>query len=905
MNLFLYILLIIVVLGWLGLIYFLFKGLRRLPSTAKEQLGRPAFPGEEGVVLAIEVPKENEKTPAAAELLFSSLHGISDRVSFEIEAREKAIRFYVWAPKALKGYVEAQIYAQYPEASIFETKDYFPRTTGDLVIAATELKFAKADFVPIKTFLNFEADPIAGLTAALGNLAGSERMWIQLVIRPTNENWRRQAVRYIEAVKTGRLSGSLAGEVMKGVAGLVGEAVRQAVTGPPTTQTQKAPVALSPGTELLLKAIEEKSGKLGFETKIRLASLASTPAAAKARLDLLLGAFRQFNVQSLNSFVSGAYWTDALAVLSLLRRRNFASPGIILNTTELASLYHLPNASVATPNIVWAGAKKGEPPANLPLLSATPPEELTILAKTSFRGAEELFGIRNPDRRRHIYVIGKSGVGKSTLLMNMSIADIRANRGVGIIDPHGEYAEKILDFVPNSRVNDVVLFSPADKEYPVAFNILELKDPELKTVVASGVVSVFKKIFGYSWGPRLEYWLRNSILALLDFPNATLLMVPRLLTEKEFRRKVVEKIKDPVLKSYWLNEFEMMDQRQRNETIGPILNKVGQFISSPLIRNIVGQPHSTIDFRKVMDEKKILVVNLSKGTIGEDNASLLGSLVITALQLAALSRANVPEAKREDFFLYVDEFQNFATDSFAVILSEARKYHLSLTIANQYMAQLPEEVRDAVFGNVGTIIAFRVGADDAVYLKREFAPVFDEEDLVNLDVFSIYVKLSVNGITTAAFSAKTLPLPQDTTGNREKIIALSREQYSKPRQFVEEKIQATMVERAEAAPAALGGEKMTRFQPGDFGPTAPRFRAVSKRAPRPKPKESLLRRLIEGIEKEKQATPPLEEQLEEIKKQLENQSPRSAPLDSAWDKQGRQNKPVSELKEGEEKEIGN
>ena len=421
-------------------------------------------------------------------------------------------------------------------------------------------------------------------------------------------------------------------------------------------------------------------------------------------------------------------------------------------------------------------------------MDEVPAEDLTVLAKTNFRGSDEKFGIKLKDRHRHIYVMGKSGTGKSTLLENMAIDDIRERRGLAVIDPHGDFVGALLDFVPSYRVNDTIVFDPGDRDHPIAINMFEITDPKYKVVVASGIVGIFKKIFGYSWGPRLEYWLSSAVLALLDYPDATLLLVPQLFTDKEFRKKVIAKIQDPLIKSRWINEYGKLDQRQQSETISPILNKVGQFLSSPLIRNVVGQPKSSIDFRKVMDEGKIVLVRLSKGIIGEDNAALLGSMIITQIQLAAMTRADILESERKDFYLYVDEFQNFATESFQTILSEARKYHLSLTLANQYMEQLSEEVRSSIFGNVNTLITFRVGGADAESLEKEFAPVFDANDLVNLSPFNIYIKLSIDNLTTDAFSAQTLPLPTDRNNLTAKIINVSRERYGRDVKFVQEKI---------------------------------------------------------------------------------------------------------------------
>ncbi|MFH0779803.1 MAG: type IV secretion system DNA-binding domain-containing protein [Parcubacteria group bacterium] len=420
------------------------------------------------------------------------------------------------------------------------------------------------------------------------------------------------------------------------------------------------------------------------------------------------------------------------------------------------------------------------------------PSGLTMLAETNFRGEKKKFGIRDDDRRRHVYVIGKTGMGKSVLLENMAYSDIINGKGICYVDPHGDSAELLIDCIPNSRINDVIYFNPADIDFPIAFNVLERVEPKNRHLVASGLIGVFKKIWADSWGPRLEYLLRNTILALLDYEGSTLLGVNRMLIDKEYRKKVIAKIQNPVVKAFWVDEYTKYSQQFMVEAISPIQNKVGQFLSTGLIRNIVGQVTSTINIRKIMDEGKIFILNLSKGRVGEDASSLLGAMMITKLQLAAMSRVDIPEEERKDFYLYVDEFQNFATESFANILSEARKYKLNLTLGHQYVGQLEiggnTVVRDAIFGNVGTIILFRIGAGDAEFLVKEFTPRFVEDDLVNLPKYNVYMKLMINGVSSDPFSARTLPPISRRSGNAEKIISISRERYANAREIVEDKI---------------------------------------------------------------------------------------------------------------------
>jgi energy-coupling factor transporter ATP-binding protein EcfA2 len=427
--------------------------------------------------------------------------------------------------------------------------------------------------------------------------------------------------------------------------------------------------------------------------------------------------------------------------------------------------------------------------------NGTSPQDITPIGYHNFRGnSDQKFGVKVDDRRRHVYVVGKTGVGKSTLLENMAIADIQSGKGIAVIDPHGELAEKLLDFIPEERLDDVIYFNPSDLEHPIAFNPMEQVGTEFRHLVASGIMGVFKKIWVDAWSARMEYILNNTLLALLELPNSTLLGVLRMFAEPAYRKKIVDNLQDPVIKAFWQNEFARYSQKLETEALAAIQNKVGQFVSNPLIRNILGQSRSTINMREIMDTGKIFIVNLSKGKMGEDNSALLGAMIISRLQLAAMSRVDIPEDKRRDFYMYVDEFQNFATDSFASILSEARKYRLSITLAHQYIGQLVSndgntKVRDAVFGNVGTIISFRVGAADGEFLEKEFMPEFLQNDLVNLAKANIYIKLMIDGVSSKPFSATTVPPhPEPLVSYKDIIIKNSQQHYAVPRKLVEERI---------------------------------------------------------------------------------------------------------------------
>lgn len=773
----------------------------RQTNRVKATLSEPADENQENSLIAISVPKNNDRTPLAAEQLFAALHGIfrsgavtQPQISCEVISKNKLINFYVYIPTNLKDFVLSQVYSQYPNVDVkeIEPENDYSILNDQLQIAATELTLKRPTVYPIKTFQNFEVDPLSAITGVLSSAGENEEIWAQLIIRPIDDDWQDQGDSEIKNIKEPpKKPASIASIITKEATALGMEMIRSVATGGGAVEKKeekKDDKKELPGpVQQAIKGIEEKITKLGFEVTIRLIAAAPDQFAAQAKLEQTIGAFKQYNSINLNSFISKNITSDKSAI-KLYHHREIGAPELIFNITELASLYHFPSETVSTPTIAWAGAKKAEPPGNLPIIGTVPADDLTVFAQTNFRNDIKKFGLKKVDRRLHTYIIGKTGTGKSTLMENMIFDDIREGRGVAVVDPHGELIEHILDLIPEERADDVIYFNPADSEFPVGFNVLENVDPDMKNIIASGVVGIFKKIFGESWGPRLEYILRNAILALLEYPNATLLGVMRILSDNAYRRQVISYVKDPVVRDFFMNEYEKYEPKFRQEAIAPIQNKVGQFTSSSTIRNIIGQPKSTMDIRKIMDEGKILLANLSTGRIGEDNSALLGAMLITKIQLAAMGRTNVTEADRRDFYLYVDEFQNFATDSFATILSEARKYRLNLVMINQYINQMPETVANAVFGNVGTMIAFRVGAADAQNLIKEFEPIFDANDLVNQPNRHIYIKMAIDGVTVPAFSASTLPPPADKYNLHEQVIASSRERHGSPRSDVEDYI---------------------------------------------------------------------------------------------------------------------
>jgi hypothetical protein len=522
-------------------------------------------------------------------------------------------------------------------------------------------------------------------------------------------------------------------------------------------------------------AATEKNRQPLYLTEVTIILFSESHELAAAKLEPIAQVFQKLESEY-NEF---RYKIKRVTPLDLERVSSLDIPPTAYHLTseEVSSMYHFPPNSDSVPNLYKILSPKAEPPLGLPTVDNTPPDELTPFAETNYRNTREKFGIKRRDRARHMYVIGKSGSGKSKMLELMIKNDIEFGHGICVIDPHGDLIENIVPYIPESRVKDVIFFNPVDEEYPIAFNPIEKVSPMLRQQVAMGLIEIFKKVFGSNWTPRLEHVLRMTILALLDAPKASVMSILLLLTDREYRQNTIKSIEDQVVKNFWTNEFAGWSEKFDSEAIMPILNKIGQFVSSTIIRNIVGQEDNKIDMPQIMDSRKILLVKLPKGILQEENSSLLGSMIITKIYQAALGRADIPENQRVPFFLYVDEFQNFATDTFANILSEARKYKLSLTMAHQYVSQLNDVVKKTVFGNVGSIISFRIGPEDAMLMEQEFEPKFTAQDIVNLGVREIYLKLSIDDEVKEAFSARTLTVPAPTFNFREQIVQFTRENY--------------------------------------------------------------------------------------------------------------------------------
>ena len=758
----------------------------------------------ESDLLILEIPKANDKSELAAEQLFASLHGIfrdkeelklnhgvQEHLSFEIASVNGQIRFYTWVPRTLRSFVEGQIYSQYPTVQIHEAdEDYVAHEREHSVVYTSEITLTDNEMLPIKTFQSFEVDPLAGITGTLAKLESSgEEVWIQILARPITDDWHKRSERWVSNVKKGRTSSLFGSDGLN--FSWIGDLL-EALWKPPEEGRATGAVVteLSDRDKTRLAEAEKKATKLGYEVKIRLAYLGDSTTNGRLRMQAIVGTFKQFNSTNLNGFkmTSSSFKKEDLMKY---RTRSFDDRGYILNIEELASVFHLPHTNVETPNIVWATSKTAEPPAKLPIITGNTAidENISAFGLTNFRGINHQFGMLRSDRSRHVYIIGQTGAGKTGTLELFALSDIFHGHGYAIIDPHGDFAVNNMRFIPGSRMQDVVYFNPADTAYPLGFNPLEITNPNQKSNISSEVIGVLKRMFGESWGPRLEYILRYTILALLDRPTTTMLDITRMLTDKKFRQETLEYCQDTVVLNFWKVEFASWNDKFASEAIAPVLNKVGAFTANPIIRNIIGQPKSTFNIRQMMDEGKILIVNLSKGLIGEDNAAILGAFMVTKIQLAAMSRSDIERIEdRRPFYLYVDEFQNFATDSFATILSEARKYGLNLTVANQYISQMTDTVRDAVFGNVGTMLSFRVSADDAPILAKQFEPQFEPTDLLQMHNRSFVINMVIGGEKSPAFSATTLTLPPPQIDNSGRIIENTRRTYSRSRSEVEQEI---------------------------------------------------------------------------------------------------------------------
>lgn len=789
--------------------------------------------------LEILVDKQNEKGPAIFNEILVILHRAfiaknkTDSFSFEITKIGNRIRFFLICPSKYVNFLKNQIYAHYNNVEIYEVSDYLKNIPDDKITVG-KITSRKHYFYSLKTFEdNLEVwkgvtvDPFSSLTGALSKTWKYTLNTFQVNFRPSPSYiWKKDAKNIIKILT------SNTPKIIKNILlhpaykyfkifffpfVLLGKLIKllfMRSSGDDEVVAPKAEDASNDQTTDILENPDKIDSKFlsklsseGYDVDINIICAwedAFETRSAISEIASTLSVYAQFWQNALKL----SKMSQSIIDIQNAKQRKVVGENL-LSTSELSGFVHLPTNYVKTPYINWVSSRAFEPPSNLPIIDpdlsddVSPDSFLTPIGKTNFRGTDMSFGMWPNDRRRHMYIIGKTGMGKSVLLENMILDDIKKGRWVAVIDPHGDLAEWIIGLIPKNRTNQTIIFDPSDTEWPIAFNMLENISDEQRPFIASGLVGIFKRIFGDSWGPRLEHTLRNTILALMEYPNTTLISIPLMLTSEVYRNKVVKKISDPVVKKFWTHEYGKLTPQQRNETAGPILNKVWQFLSSTILRNVLGQPKNSFSMRWAMDKKKIIVVNLSKGKIGEDASSLLGAMMVTKFQLDAMSRADIPEEQREDFYLYVDEFQNFATDSFSTILSEARKYKLNLVMANQYIDQMTENVRWAVFGNVWTLVSFQVWHHDSKILAEAFAGDIEADDLMNQKKYTIYLKQLIDGMPSPIFSAATFPPhpkdPEEFSERYQKILQVSRERYCKKKDIVEEKINKSLadIERQE------------------------------------------------------------------------------------------------------------
>jgi hypothetical protein len=725
--------------------------------------------------------------------------GRDDSLSFEIVANDGMISFYIVMPEDMREYIEQQVQAQYHHAQIDIVDDYniFVPQGG---VAAAELRLKRQNFFPIKTFKDLDSDPLNGITNALAKVDKTDGLAVQILVRSAKKGWRSQGVSVTQAMHQGKKFG----EALKGQT-VVGQVSSMVSTKSSTAEPGKE-YKMSDREQQMVKSIEDKVGELGLSVNIRVVASGPNQAKATMYLNNAVSAFSQYNIPQYGNQFSSSTKKSARIVENFIFRTFNEKAKFVLTGDELASIYHMPLPSTETPNIRWLLSRKSPPPSNMP-------NEGLYLGTVDYRGVTTQVYQKHKDRFRHMYIIGGSGSGKSEYMANLIKQDILEGRGVGVIDPHGDLVETILTLVPKERAEDVIVFDPSDQDRPMGLNMLESPSPEMDDFVAGEMIAIFYKLFPPEMiGPMFEHTMRNMMLTLMsdrDNPG-TIAEVPRLVTDPDFQKKWVAKVTDPVVRSYWENEVAKTSDFHKSEMFGYLTSKVGRFVENAMMRNIIGQQKSAFDFREAMDSQKILLINLSKGKIGDVNANLLGLIMVTKLQMAAMGRADMAEGERKDFMLYMDEFQNFVTPSIATILSEARKYKLGLIIAHQYIAQLAlkgdTEVRDAVIGNVGTKLAGRMGVDDAEFLEKEFTPVFSAYDLMNADKFHFNAKVLIDNTVSRPFVIKSPPM---ATGNKKlgaAIKQLARLKYGRDRAIVEQEILARTQIQPQAAATPPTGE---------------------------------------------------------------------------------------------------
>ena len=704
--------------------------------------------------LLVKVPHNNEYTYEQGLALISSLVSGSSSwnifsfskpnspvYSFNIISVNQNIYFIIGTKETELVHLKNQLLAQYGKADVVDLESFSEIGAVDFSkIQFAELNLTKSGNLPIKTMVGFvDVDPLGSVLSSMSRSPDPNALfWIQIILTHANTNWQKKASSRINAINASEIK----------------------------SQRMQAESML----------IQEKIKHYGFNVNIRLI------ADSYTNINYMSGAFSLFSEPNGNSLaLKNPNIFNKTKLLNAITTHSSYGTSNLLNALEITTLWHLPSGSLNIPNIKWGKRLQLDPPEDLPIAHENSTEEekkdITFIGKVNYKNRDHIFGIKAKDRLRHVYIVGKTGTGKSWFIDNMAIEDIRKGNGVAVLDPHGDAIDHIMEYIPKNRINDVCYFNPADPDYAYPLNILEVKSSHQKELIVSGIIAIFYKLYSESWGPRLEHILRNVLFTLVQAENATLVDIINILHDKKYRDNVLKNVNDPQLHKFWKNEYEALSEKFIGEAISSILNKVGQFVTSPLIRKIIDHKKSKVIISDLMDNKKIFLADLSQGKIGEDNATLLGSMLITQIQIAAMNRAFLDEDKRVPFYLYVDEFQNFATSSFTKILSEARKYKLGLTLANQYITQIDEDVMGAILGNVGTIACFNVGAKDSEILYKEFGTDIEAGDLTTLDSYQMIIKMMISSVSAGAFTYYSLPLPKNKSGHREKIIEHSRKTY--------------------------------------------------------------------------------------------------------------------------------
>lgn len=774
-------------------------------------------------VLRITIPKESQEENsdqpldwerikeriAVAEVFFSTLGGVkaqhgwtsfwygrNDHFSLEIIAdKDGLVTFYAAVPEHMRQYFEQQIQAQFKTAEIIEVDDYNIFEPQGVVLGS-RVTLAKDEIFSIHTYDKMETDPLNALTNVLSKFGKDEGAAIQFTIRSARPEWHRKPMQVAREMQQGRRLQQAYEEVnanfiIKGfreISRLLTKKEQRESAGIDVKTMRE--YRLSPMEEEVVKMLEEKTSKSGFDVNIRVIVSAPSKELASFKLQNILNVFSQYaGYQYGNQFKATKPSTDERLIEEFIYRHFNEKGSFVLNTKEMSSLWHLPLPNTETPNIRWLVARKAAPPSNMP-------KEGILLGEVDYRGHHTEVRMKREDRTRHVYVIGKSGSGKSVLLQQMAIQDILNGEGVAVIDPHGDLVEDIMPHIPKERADDVVYFEPSDIERPMGLNMLEFENDDQKDFAVQEMVAIFYKLFGQEMiGPMFEHYMRNAMLALMEDKEAgaTIIEIPRMFTDDKFRKEKLKHVKNMIVRNFWEQEYEQSQAGQNAaDMLSYVISKIGRFLTNDMMRNIIGQSQSAFNLREIMDNKKILLMNLSKGKIGEVNSSLLGLIMVSKIQMAAMARASMPKAQRHDFYLYMDEFQNFITDSIATILSEARKYRLCMIMAHQYINQLvvnnDTKTRDAVFGNAGTMIAFRVGAEDAEVLEKEFAPVFDQNDIINVEQYTANIKLLIDNTASRPFNMATIYPPTGDPTMVKSLKELSRLKYGRDRAVVEEEV---------------------------------------------------------------------------------------------------------------------